>query len=80
MQTEGRGKQSSDFKGVSWYARTGKWQAFVRVGNKVEHLGYYESEEMAAQAHDIRALAVFGDRAILNDPFGLTPQGVRRGS
>lgn len=60
--------RSSDFRGVSYYERTGRWQAVIKVGSKLEHLGYYDTEEAAAHAYDLRALAVFGDRALLNDP------------
>lgn len=60
--------RSSDYRGVSYYTRTGRWQAVIKIGSKLEHLGYYATEEEAAHAYDLRALAVFGERALLNDP------------
>lgn len=47
---------SSRHRGVSWYAPTGKWVAYVNVNHKRHHLGYFETEEQAATAaRDARA-------------------------
>jgi hypothetical protein len=50
---------SSRFKGVSWHAKSGKWRARVRAGDKRLSLGAFASEDEAAGAID-RALHVMG--------------------
>ena len=45
---------TSGVKGVSWYARSQKWQATIRFKNKLIHLGYFSTLEAATKA---RALA-----------------------
>jgi len=42
------GERTSQFKGVSWDKRRGKWQARRRMGTS---LGYHATEEAAAQAY-----------------------------
>jgi AP2 domain len=34
-------------KGVSFYKRTGKWRAYIRIDGKLKHLGYFNTEEEA---------------------------------
>lgn len=43
---------SSKCSGVSWAKHLGKWRARVTLGNKRIHLGYFPSENEAAQAYD----------------------------
>ncbi|KAK9868199.1 hypothetical protein WJX84_001531 [Apatococcus fuscideae] len=59
---------SSIFRGVSWSDRSGKWRAQLWHDNKVHHLGFFESEQQAAQAHDHASLQLHGDQAQLNFP------------
>jgi hypothetical protein len=54
-----RGAGSSRFKGVYWHAKSGKWRARVRAGDKRLSLGAFASEDEAAGAID-RALHVMG--------------------
>ena len=44
-------KKSSKYTGVSWRKSIKKWWAYIRVGNKVRHLGYFNSELMAHRAN-----------------------------
>ena len=46
-------KHSSIFLGVHWYKRDSKWMAYVHINYKKIHLGYFASEEEAAQARDL---------------------------
>jgi hypothetical protein len=64
---------SSQFNGVAWHKRVGKWGATIRVsrpggGGRKRHLGYFIDEEEAARAYDAAARALFGGFALLNFP------------
>jgi hypothetical protein len=54
-----RGAGSSRYKGVYWHAKSGKWRARVRAGDKRLSLGAFASEDEAGDAID-RALHVMG--------------------
>lgn len=56
------------FKGVSWKAPSGKWQAAITIGGKKKYLGIYASDEDAALAYDLAAIEHFGEFAYLNFP------------
>lgn len=56
----------SEYKGVYWYAPTGKWKAQIKKNKKVYALGYFDTEEEAGRAYDAKALELFGDFAYLN--------------
>ena len=64
--------KTSDFTGVSQYARTGRWEAHIwdkaspTAKGKQWYLGSYESAEMAAQAHDRAAIKFRGPKADTN--------------
>jgi len=51
---------SSGFKGVSWHAATGKWQAYIRVNYKRIHLGIFDTPETAHDAYRAAATKYFG--------------------
>lgn len=57
---------SSKYKGVSWYARTQRWQAHLMKDGKSIGLGYFMVEEDAAKAYDAKAREVFGEYARTN--------------
>lgn len=42
---------STGFTGVCWHARTGKWQASIKVNGKNRYLGLYLTPEEAHAAH-----------------------------
>ena len=46
---------SSIYRGVSWYKNKGKWAAQIKVDNKLENLGTFDTQEEAAKAFDERA-------------------------
>lgn len=61
-----RGKQrnnKSGFKGVTYFARTGKWVAHIRVDRKSQNLGYFFTPEEAHAAYCAAALELHGDFA-----------------
>lgn len=57
----------SGFKGVSRYKRTGKWQACIKVDNKLRHLGYFPNPKEAAAAYDKAARELHGEFALTNE-------------
>jgi hypothetical protein len=58
-----RKTNTSGFKGVSWYARTGKWNAQVCHQRKYYNLGYFDTPEEAHEAYKVKALELFGEFA-----------------
>jgi HNH endonuclease len=59
---------SSQFKGVGWVRRVGKWQAQLSVNRKGVHLGYFTDEVEAGMAYDSAAREHFGAFAFTNFP------------
>lgn len=59
---------SSQFKGVRWYPKLGKWCARATKDGHTFHLGYFASEIEAARAYDAAALTLWGEYAYLNNP------------
>jgi hypothetical protein len=47
--------KSSKYRGVSWDKRDNQWHACIRVAGKKENLGFFDDEEAAARAFDLRA-------------------------
>jgi hypothetical protein len=42
---------TSGYKGVSWYDRSKKWRASIKLNQKFKHLGLFESKEDAYEAY-----------------------------
>lgn len=58
----------SGFKGVT-AGRSGRgWQARIRVGNTLLHLGTFDTPQQAARTYDSKARDLFGEFAWLNFP------------
>jgi group I intron endonuclease len=60
-----RKNTASKYVGVDDY-RTGKWRSFVSKDGKQVHLGYFDSEEEAALAYNIKAIEYYGKETRLN--------------
>lgn len=43
--------KSSKHIGVGWQQHANKWKASISMNNKTKHLGYFETEEEAAEAY-----------------------------
>ncbi len=59
---------SSGFKGVSFFKKSGKWTAQIRHNYKLKTLGEFECKLSAARAYDDAAKKLFGEFAQLNFP------------
>ncbi len=59
---------TSKYIGVCWDSGKRKWHSRIHVDGKMNHLGYFESEEDAAMAYDERAKVAHGEFANLNFP------------
>ena len=47
-----RKNTSSTYRGVCFFKRVGRWIAYITVSGKRKHLGYFNTEEEAAQTRD----------------------------
>jgi hypothetical protein len=74
---------TSQYKGVAFYARYGKWTSQIRVNRKSIHLGYFTDELEAHRAYCLAAVEMHGEFANFgeNSPFnptdrqfGVTPE------
>ncbi len=63
-----RGKYSSQYKGVSYDNRLGKWTAKIWFKEKSIYINFFDDEQSAAKAYDEKAKELFGEFACLNFP------------
>lgn len=54
---------TSGYKGVSWSAKLGRWQASIKVGGKQSHLGFFDDPAKAHRAYSEAAHELHGDFA-----------------
>ena len=57
---------SSKYKGVTWHKRVNKWSARISLDGTTYNLGYFDNEENASLAYDLKAIELFGDFAKTN--------------
>lgn len=57
---------TSGFRGVMWNRRTNRWEAEIRVKNKLKRLGWFSDPKKAALAYNMAALEYHGKSARLN--------------
>ena len=65
---KGEARGPSKYRGVSWAKQMGKYQASASFEGKQKNLGYYKSEECAAQAYDDFVRAHRAPGAAVNFP------------
>lgn len=51
MVTRSENQQNNNAKGYTWYKRTQKWRAQIKINGKLIHIGYYDTEEEAREAY-----------------------------
>ncbi len=54
-------KNTSGFKGISWYEKINKWHARIMIDGKTKHLGYFDNIEDAKIARQDFANRIFGE-------------------
>ncbi len=59
-------RTASRYKGVTRHR--GRWRAVIYRKKKQFHLGYFDTEQAAARAYDLKAKELFGEFACLNFP------------
>lgn len=63
-----RKNNTSGYRGVSFYRRTGRWEARILVEGVTHRLGYHKTAEEAARAYDRACYRLNGPFAYLNFP------------
>lgn len=58
--------KTSQYKGVSYAKREGRWRAYIKKDYIYYGLGYYRDEESAALAYNKAAIEMFGEFALTN--------------
>lgn len=61
VNTKIKSNNTSGYVGVGLYKPNGKWVARVSIGNKREHIGYFDTIEQAVSAREKRAEELFGE-------------------
>ena len=59
-------RNTSGFRGVSWYPRNGKWISAIKHAGGVKFLGYFDDKMEAAKVWDAMAIKLHGEFARLN--------------
>jgi hypothetical protein len=54
---------TSGYKGVGFHKQTKKWRAYITTGQKLKHLGLFESAEQAHEAYKSAAKELHGEFA-----------------
>lgn len=66
QQNQHRTYGTSQYKGVAWHEKVGKWVAYIMKDGKRKHLGYRDSEIECAKLYDEKAVEMFGEFAQTN--------------
>lgn len=70
MLPKNRKKQSSEYRGVSYSKRLGRWRAGIQVEGRAINLGDFDTEREAALAYNAAAKKHFGEAAYQNRVTG----------
>lgn len=57
---------TSRYKGVSYYKRGNKYEAYITINGQKKRIGYFLDETEAARAYDREAIKLFGNFAAIN--------------
>jgi hypothetical protein len=57
---------TSNFKGVSFYRKTKRWKAYIKLNGKRINLGHYKTEIEAAEVYNNKAKELFGEFSFIN--------------
>lgn len=73
-----QGAYTSRYKGVGYHVKYHRWQAVIRVDGKLTWLGYFDTEQEAADAYDEAAEEAYGNEAILNRDLRLMYEAMKK--
>lgn len=59
---------TSGYKGVYLYKKTGRWRAKIGYDYRYVHLGYFDTAKEAAQAYKDAAIELYGEHARFDEP------------
>lgn len=66
MMNQRKTRGTSKYKGVCWYRAGNKWMAYINLNGKRKYLGFFHTEDDAANAYNLAAMALHGEYARLN--------------
>lgn len=69
QSTSNPAERYSPYRGVHWIKNAQRWRASVNAGGMHYGLGYFDNDEEAARARDLKAAEVQGEFAVLNFPL-----------
>ena len=55
-------RNTSGYRGVSYFKKTGQWQAYIATNRKLHHLGLFDSAESASMAYQAAAARLHSHR------------------
>lgn len=61
-----KSKSSSKYKGICFDKQNNKWRAYINIGGKRTHLGYFDNQIEAAEKYNEAANLHFGEFANIN--------------
>ena len=65
MNAKVRRNNSSGFKGVTWNRDVKKWQSYIRIDGKAQHLGLFDDLQEAVAARQQAEIELFGEFSTL---------------
>ena len=59
--TKKQSNNKSGVKGVCWDKKRNQWKAYIKINDKVKHLGYFDEIDEARKARQEKAAEICGE-------------------